>query len=88
MIEGTEINLAARFFLESGLAVAEELAEQMADILYAPELSADAVLCLLWLGVKKGASFDVVALTDTEISEACDELGQVHLLFMPCAGEA
>lgn len=85
MIEGTDINLATRFFLESGLAVAHSQAEQMAEVLYAPDLSADSVLCLLWLGIKKGASFDVVALTDTEISEACDE---VYLMFMPCEGEA
>lgn len=88
MLEETDTQLAAEFFLAIGLAVSGFQAEQMADILYAPELSPESVLCLLWLGIKKGAEFDVLELTEREINEACDEIDSIRLALTPCMGEA
>ena len=88
MIDGAEINLATRFFLDSGLAVEHAQAEQMAEVLYSPDLSADSTLTLLWLGFKKGAGFDVADLTTGEINDACDEVSRMLFALQPCGGEA
>lgn len=77
----------AKKFIEEGLAATPEHAQTMAEIV-ASDLSNDAAMCLLWLAIKRGETFDFGALTRGEIEQAYLEVKAAELLSAEPAGRA